>query len=202
MPFTGTSSGWSAAVFRFTLAVVPALFGATVVGAGPHPCLPDEPGTYRTSEFRAPVPCSLTGATVVSTEELRILMERDAPVLVDVFPAPRPPAGTGSAGHLWFPPSRRSLPAAVWLPNVGLGVLPIEEERYFRANLEHLTRGDRTRIVVFFCLRNCWLSWNAARRAVSWNYTSVIWYPEGTDGWSVAGHELIKISPVERTEGQ
>ena len=168
-----------------------------------HACLADEPPTYRTSEFRAVVPCSLDGATVVTTGTLQILLDHGDPLLIDVFPAPRAPRIVrDSEDHLWLPPVRDSLPGTVWLPNVGLGVLPVEEENYFRANLERFTGGDRTRTIVFFCLSDCWMSWNAARRALDWNYTSIVWYPEGTDGWEAAGLELTEVSPVERTEGQ
>ena len=37
---------------------------------------------------------------------------------------------------------------------------------------------------------------------MDWNYTSIVWYPEGTDGWEAADLELTEVSPVERTEGQ
>ena len=168
-----------------------------------HACLPDEPPTYRTSEFRAAVPCSLNGATVVTTEALQVLLDHGDPLLIDVFPAPRAPKIVrDSEDHLWLPPIRDSLPGTVWLPNVGLGVLPVEEENYFRANLERFTGGDRTRTIVFFCLSDCWMSWNAARRAVEWGYKSVIWYPDGTDGWTAAGLPLAESSPVARGAGE
>ena len=188
----------------FGLAVVlSALLTPNAGSADGHACLPDEPSGYRTSEFRAAVPCSLDGATVVTTGALRALLEQRDPLLIDVFPAPRPPRIVrDSQDHLWLPPLRDSLPGTVWLPNVGLGVLPVEEENYFRANLERLTGGDRARTIVFFCLSDCWMSWNAARRALEWNYTSIIWYPDGTDGWEAAGLELTEVSPVEREEGQ
>jgi PQQ-dependent catabolism-associated CXXCW motif protein len=52
--------------------------------------------------------------------------------------------------------------------------------------------------VVVFCLRDCWMSWNAARRAVAWGYTNVIWYPDGTDGWQVADLPLEQVQPLPR----
>jgi rhodanese-related sulfurtransferase len=30
------------------------------------------------------------------------------------------------------------------------------------------------------------MSWNAAKQALSYGYTNVAWYPEGTDGWQRA----------------
>ena len=153
------------------------------------------------SEFRAPVPCTLAGATVVSTEALRLRLERDAPLLVDVLPSPRRPEGLAE-GTPWLPPVRRNIPGTVWLPNTGFGDLPIEEETYLRANLVRLTGGDPSRPLVFYCLADCWMSWNAARRAVEWGYGSVIWYPDGTDGWGAGGLPLAESSPVPRGAGE
>ena len=164
-------------------------------------CVAKEPSGYRMSDFRAPVPCTLAGATVVSTEGLRLQIERDAPLLVDVLPSPRRPEGLAERTP-WLPPTRRSIPGTVWLPNTGFGDLPLEEERYLRANLERLTGGDRSRSIVFYCLAECWMSWNAARRAVAWGYDSVLWYPDGTDGWEAAGLPLAESSPVPRSEGE
>ena len=164
-------------------------------------CVSEEPSDYRMSEFRAPVPCTLAGATVMSTEALRRAIERESPVLIDVLPSPRRPAGLAEDAP-WLPPVRRNIPGTVWLPNTGFGVLPVEEERYLRSNLERLTGGDRSRRVVIYCLADCWMSWNAARRAVAWGYTSVIWYPRGTDGWESEGLPVEKSIPVPRASGQ
>ena len=169
--------------------------------AAERDCVPDEPSGYRMSEFRTPVPCSLAGATVVTTGELRVRIERESPLLVDVLPSPRRPEGLAE-GTPWLPPARRNIPGTVWLPNTGFGELPVEEENYLRANLERLTRGDRSRAIVFYCLADCWMSWNAARRAVAWGYTSVIWYPDGTDEWEAAGLPLEDSSPVPRGGGE
>lgn len=172
--------------------------GAFAAGAD---CVREEPTGYRMFEFRAPVPCTLAGATVVTTAALRHRIESDPPLLVDVLPSPRRPEGLAE-GTPWLPPVRRNIPGTVWLPNTGLGELPVEEENYLRANLERLTRGDRSRSVVFYCLADCWMSWNAARRAVAWGYTSVIWYPDGTDAWAAAGLPLEQSSPVPRGAGE
>ena len=163
-------------------------------------CIPEEPADYRMSEFRTAVPCTLAGARVVSTEDLRRLLEELSPVLVDVLPSPRRPEGL-SEDAIWQPPARSNIPGSVWLPNTGFGVLPLEEEAYLRANLVRLTAGDPSRPIVFYCLADCWMSWNAARRAMEWGYASVVWYPHGTDGWEDAGLPLAESSPVPREAG-
>ena len=185
------------------LAIAVALWGACLSGTGSagEECVPEEPSDYRMADFRAPVPCALAGATVVSTEALRLRIERESPLLVDVLPSPRRPQGL-PAGTPWLAPVRRNIPGTVWLPNTGFGELPVEEENYLRANLERLTRGDRSRSIVFYCLADCWMSWNAARRALAWGYTSVIWYPDGTDAWEAAGLPLEESFPTPRSEGE
>ena len=80
-----------------------------------------------------------------------------------------------------------SIPGAVWLPNVGFGELAPETEAYFRAGLARATGSDLHRPIVIFCMRDCWMSWNAAKRALGFGYTGVHWFPDGTDGWTESG---------------
>ena len=65
-----------------------------------------EPGDYRMADFRAPVPATLAGADVMSTAALEAEVEAEAPLLIDVMPAPRRPRDTG----LWIPPKRDNIP--------------------------------------------------------------------------------------------
>ncbi len=66
-------------------------------------------------------------------------------------------------------------------------------DKYFREGLTKATGGDPQKAIVFYCLTDCWMSWNAAKRAMSYGYKKVLWYPEGTDGWE---SELL---PVEKS---
>ena len=58
-----------------------------------------------------------------------------------------------------------------------------------------LSGGDRARRLVFYCQAECWMSWNAAKRALGLGYRNVVWYPEGTDGWQAAGLPLQMAEP-------
>jgi PQQ-dependent catabolism-associated CXXCW motif protein len=151
-----------------------------------------EPEGYRGEPYRGAVPETLAGATVLDTAGAHALW-RDGAAFVDVLPrAPKPenlPEGT-----IWRQAPRESIPGAVWLPNVGYEALAEVDEGYFRAGLEVATSGDPERPVVFFCLDECWMSWNAAKRAMGYGYTAVHWYPEGTDGWTF---EDLPTEPVE-----
>ena len=154
-----------------------------------------EPEGYRLDEYRAPVPDTLAGATVLDPIEAHELWATDAAAFIDVLPrAPKPenlPAGT-----IWREQPRVSIPGATWLPNVGYGALAPVNEAYFRDNLAAATDGDPDRPVVFFCLTNCWMSWNAAKRALEYDYTRVYWLPEGTDGWIFEGYPTEELQPV------
>ncbi|WP_172428600.1 quinoprotein dehydrogenase-associated putative ABC transporter substrate-binding protein [Azospirillum brasilense] len=154
-----------------------------------------EPPGYRMDQYRAPTPAGLSGASTVTLAELRRLIEHFPDTrLIDVMPAPPRPADR-PAPAVWVPPPRRSLPGAVWLPNVGYGSLTGEQERYFRAGLETLTGGDRASRLVFFCEPDCWMSWNAAKRAVEWGYGNVYWYSDGAMRWQEAGYGLETVEP-------
>jgi PQQ-dependent catabolism-associated CXXCW motif protein len=74
-------------------------------------------------------------------------------------------------------------------------------ERYFRDNLARLSQGDKARAMLFYCQANCWMSWNAAKRAISYGYSRVYWYPEGTDGWAAAGLPTETGEPVPLPDG-
>ena len=160
-------------------------------GAAPVP----EPEGYRMSDFRAPVPATLTGGTVVSVEDVKALVEAGEVVLIDVLPRPPKPKGL-KEGTIWRPRPRYNIPGSTWLPNTGFGALSEQVERYFRSNLERLSGGSKQRQLLFYCLANCWMSWNAAKRAISYGYSNVLWFPEGTDAWAAAGMSTAPSDPV------
>ena len=171
------------ALLAAALAVGPAL-GAEV----------PQPEGYRMDRYRAPVPAALAGARTVGVEDAHRLWRSGEAVFVDVLPqAPEPDLPEGT---IWRAPTRHSIPGAVWLPNVGYGALAPVNHAYFRAGLAEATGGDPNRPVLFFCLDACWMSWNAAKRALEYGYTAVYWFPEGTDGWTIMDLPTEPILPV------
>jgi len=154
-----------------------------------------EPEGYRTGEYRAPTPATLRGARVVTTAEAEQLWRGGEAIFVDVMPhAPRPanlPAGT-----IWRERPRQNIPGSIWLPDTGYGELAPVTERYLRDNLARATGGDRGKLLVIYCLKDCWMSWNAAKRALAMGYPNVVWYPDGTDGWASADLPLQQATPV------
>lgn len=157
---------------------------------------PPEPHDYRSENYRAPVPRTLHGARVATTAEAEALWKAHAASFVDVLP--RPPKPKLPPDTLWRDEPRPDIPGSVWLPDTGYGALPPRMEAYFRDGLAKATGGNKMRTVVIYCLRDCWMSWNAARRAVAIGYTNVVWYPDGTDGWAAAGLPLADATPEPR----
>lgn len=155
---------------------------------------PPEPESYRMEDYRAPVPQTLAGATVLDTEAAERLWREGRAVFVDVLPRPPKPANL-PPGTIWHDKRRDDIPGSVWLPNVGYGALSEDMDRYFRRSLDAVTGGDANRPLVFYCQAECWMSWNAAKRALDYGYAHVAWYPEGTDGWAAAGLPLVGATP-------
>ena len=156
---------------------------------------PDEPPGYRMDNYRALVPNTVAGATTVSTQQLKAMIDAGGVVLVDVLPAPRKPPDM-LPGVPWMPVPHRNLPGSIWLPEVGRGKIPASVNAYFQDNLARATGDDKDRPVVIYCRIDCWMSWNAAKRAASYGYTAIHWYPMGIEGWEFEGLPLEVSRPV------
>jgi PQQ-dependent catabolism-associated CXXCW motif protein len=144
--------------------------------------VPTEPDAYRQENYRAPTPATLAGARVVTTDQAEAIWKNGNAVFVDVLPRPpRPP--NLPAGTIWRDKPRLSIPGSHWLPDTGYGELAPIMQAYFKDGLARVTGGDLAKPLVIFCLRDCWMSWNAAKRALSLGYSNVVWYPTApTDG--------------------
>jgi len=154
-----------------------------------------EPDGYRMEDYRAPTPASLKGAQVVSTREAEALWKAKTAAFIDVLPRPPRPAAL-PAGTIWHDARRLDIPGSIWLPNTGFGALAPVTEAYLRRGLERASAGSDDKLLVIYCQRDCWQSWNAAKRALALGYRAVAWYPEGTDGWHDAGLPLENATPA------
>jgi PQQ-dependent catabolism-associated CXXCW motif protein len=149
-----------------------------------------EPDGYRLGDYRAPTPATLHGARAIGTEEAEKIWRSSIASFVDVLPRPPRPRNLPE-GTLWRDKPRSNIPGSIWLPDTGYGELAPSTEDYFAKGLVKATHGDRARLLVLYCLADCWMSWNAAKRALALGYPDVAWYREGTDGW------LAALLPVE-----
>ena len=135
----------------------------------------------RTEKFHAPTPRFHPLAGTLTTRELHALIIGSEPtVLIDVL---------GGKRH-------RSVPGALWLKGAGWGGDGEEDiDRRLEAKLDEVTDGDKTRSIVFFCLSaECWLSYNAALRAVRLGYENVHWYRGGVNAWKKAKLPMVKVT--------
>jgi len=154
-----------------------------------------EPPDYRTDDYRAPVPATVAGGRAIATDEAERLWREKRAVFVDVLPAPRRPEGL-KPDALWKPLPRRDIPGSVWLPDVGRGALAEPLDAYFRSALERATGGSKSAPLVLYCLADCWMSWNATKRAAAYGYTQLFWYRDGTTGWEAAALPMEEATPA------
>jgi PQQ-dependent catabolism-associated CXXCW motif protein len=156
-----------------------------------------EPEGYRTDSYRAPVPATLAGARVLATEEAEAIWRADTGIFIDVLPRPPKPPNLPE-GTVWRDKPRLNIPGSIWLPDTGYGTLAAATEDYLREGLVRATGGDKTKLVVIYCQADCWMSWNAAKRALSYGYSNVTWYPDGTEGWQHANLPVEESQPQPR----
>jgi len=186
-------------VLRFLVCILAGVLAPGWMIAWADEPVPTEPDAYRQENYRAPTPATLAGARVVTTDQAEAIWKNGNAVFVDVLPRPpRPP--NLPAGTIWRDKPRLSIPGSHWLPDTGYGALNPAMEQYFRANLERAAGADRDKTLVFYCLKDCWMSWNAAKRALSLGYPHVAWYPDGTDGWTAHGLPVEPVTPAPRPE--
>jgi PQQ-dependent catabolism-associated CXXCW motif protein len=126
---------------------------------------------------------------VIDPAQAMALHAQGVPFL-DTLPRQKRPEGL-PPGTIWNAEAHHTIPGAVWLYDTGYDRIsggrgnPAERRACPRHN------GDKAAPVVIFCKADCWMSWNAAKRAVALGYTGVNWYPEGVDGWVMAGGDLV-----------
>jgi PQQ-dependent catabolism-associated CXXCW motif protein len=177
------------------LALLATIFATAATRAADVP----EPESYRVKDYRAPVPATLRGAKVIGTEEAEKLWRSHIASFVDVLPRPPRPRNLPE-GTLWRDKPRPDIPGSIWLPDTGYGELAPSMAGYFVKGLEKATHGDHAKLLVLYCLADCWMSWNAAKRAQEIGYSNVAWYREGTDGWLAAGLPLEEAIPEPRPD--
>jgi PQQ-dependent catabolism-associated CXXCW motif protein len=86
----------------------------------------------------------------------------------------------------------------MWLPDTGYGELAEATENYLQQGLVRASGGNRAALIVVYCQADCWMSWNAAKRILSYGYSNVAWYPDGTDGWEHANLPMVESQPEPR----
>jgi PQQ-dependent catabolism-associated CXXCW motif protein len=131
--------------------------------------------------MHGPTPASIPGGQVITTKGLVALVQgRQVPFLLfDVLGRPE------------------RLPGAI--PAVAAaqpGHFQDEVQRGFGDFLAQATRGDKRLPLVFYCQStHCWMSYNAALRAIHMGYRNVLWYRGGLEAWQAQGLALEGAAP-------
>lgn len=180
-------------IFFALLVTLPAFVSAQVSFPQLHTPIPeysneakdwgvDPTKTPKRSSLHSSTPTSIPGGRVIKTLELKELLDSNKSVVViDALSSK----------------SRLTIPGAYWAPEAGEALFFDGERQRLAASLEKLTVGDKTKPLVFLCLSSeCWLSYNAALRAMELGYQDVIWYRGGTDSWKGANLEMKRPAMV------
>lgn len=170
------------------------LIGAGTLSRAAQPDV-DPVSGYRMERYQAAVPDQPPAGQRVWIDEVDRLVADERAVLLDVSPIHG--AGFDPASGAWrLSKPHQTLPGAVWLPEVGRGAVDPAIAQWFERQLARLTARDKARAIVVFCNADCWMSWNAVKRAASLGYTNLKWFPEGIDGWKDFDRKLVPATPV------
>ena len=150
----------------------------------------------RSRQYRAPTPLDMEEAEVLSTLQLQKLLERTPDTaLLNVLPV----AQFGNSFVL--KKNYEQVPGSIWLPNVGRGTIEPTLENWFFSHLDKQTGGKKDHPVVIYCQADCWMSWNAIKRAARKGYSQLYWYRNGMDGWNEHALPVETAIPQSLAEG-
>ncbi len=126
--------------------------------------------------MHGPTPTSIPGGRLVTTREIYEMVRRTRG---DRSTAPR-------SFDILGGPER--LPGALAAVPAGQpGSFDDPTQREFGQFLQGVTQGRKDLPMIFYCASNeCWLSYNAALRAIKLGYTNVLWYRGGLEAWKYA----------------
>jgi sulfur-oxidizing protein SoxY len=153
-----------------------------------------EPADFWNGPVNSPTPRTLSGGTVIRAPDLAALLKKDRVVILDVSNSPPRPEKLAPQA-VWLPPPHPVIPGSLWLAGVGAGTLDTTTDNFYRQRLGEATGNDLDRPVVVYCHERCWLSWNAAKRAIRYGYRHVYWFPDGIEGWKGAGFGTAVAQP-------
>ena len=170
---------------------VPAPAAPSAAAATPAPESPvAEPRDFWLGPINSPVPRTLSGGTVIRANDLSALLKQRRAIAVDVSSSPQRPEKLAPQA-VWMPPPHPVIPGSLWIAGAGAGAIDAGTDKLYRQRLAEATSHDLGQPVVVYCHERCWLSWNAAKRAIRYGYRKVYWFPDGIEGWRAAGFETV-----------
>jgi PQQ-dependent catabolism-associated CXXCW motif protein len=122
------------------------------------------------TNLHGPTPTSIPGGQVITTDRLLALYQQGAQNGLIVFHV----LGPGPM----LPNAQNAAPASQ------PGSFDDQTQQQFGQYLQQVTQGNRARPLVFYCQSTqCWMSYNAALRAIRMGFTQVYWYRGGIEAW-------------------
>lgn len=167
-------------------------FGLTL-GAGAEEPLFNQDG-YRIARYRAPTRIAPHGVGRIAPAAAAQLRPDVDALFIDVLPAEG--ASRDETGQWRLARPHEGIARSHWFPEAGRGAPDPGIADWFRRGVDRLTHGRRDRMIIAYCLSDCWMGWNAAKRLRAWGYTNVWWMAEGTDGWRDLGLPLVDDRPA------
>lgn len=128
--------------------------------------------------MHGPTPTAIPGGQVITTLELvQLIQGQQTPYLL--FDA----LGGGE-----------TLPGAIPAAQASAPGQPGDQiSQQMGQYLQQATRGNTQVPMIFYCAsRECWMSYNAALRAIQLGYSRVYWYRGGLDAWKQAGGPTVQ----------
>lgn len=122
------------------------------------------------TQLHGPTPTSIPGGQVITTDRLLSLYQQGQQNGLLVFHV----LGPGPT----LPMAQNAAPASQ------AGSFNDQTQREFGQYLDQVTQGNKARPLVFYCQSTqCWMSYNAALRAINMGFTQVYWYRGGVEAW-------------------
>ncbi len=120
--------------------------------------------------MHGPTPTSIPGGQVITSDRLMMLYQQGQQSGLLVFDVLN--------GGTQLPMAQNAIGAAQ------PGSFNDQTQQQFGQYLAQVTQGNKARPMVFYCQGpQCWMSYNAALRAIHMGYSQVYWYRGGIEAW-------------------
>jgi PQQ-dependent catabolism-associated CXXCW motif protein len=144
--------------------------------------------TLHSGPMHGPTPVDIPGGRLATTREIYELVRRTRG---DRGSAPRSFDILGD---------KERLPGALLAVPAGQpGSFEDSTQREFGQFLQGVMQGRKDLPMIFYCASNqCWLSYNAALRAIKLGYANVLWYRGGLEAWK---HAQLPMDTADSAPG-
>lgn len=138
--------------------------------------------------MHGPTPTSIPGGQVITTDGVLGLIQQAQQNGVLIFHVLGP--GNTIPGALNAAPASQA------------GTFSDQTQQEFGQFLQQVTQGNKARPMVFYCMSTqCWMSYNAALRAINMGYANVLWYRGGIEAWQQAQQLAGGMSQQPQNQG-